>query len=223
MISMWVDQVVNFFGSLVCHQMQERTIFLDGLPLPVCARDTGIYLGIFVSIMFITVTRRWNSDKPPEIKYSLLLCLATVPMMIDGVSSYLGLRESNNFLRILTGGLFGLPIPLFLAGLRNFKIHEKNIRPSIRSWRELAFLAAITFIFIEAVYWDILFPWWVISVLIIGTMLYFFYWLALTVISFSSIIPKLYRKGAAIVLLSIILGVMYAFNRLIICPLKSLL
>ncbi len=220
---MWFEQVANFFGSLVCHQLQERTIFLDGLPLPVCARDTGIYLGIFVSIMFITVTRRWDSDKPPELRYSLLLCLATVPMMIDGVSSYLGLRESNNFLRILTGGLFGLPIPLLLAGLQNFKIYEKNIKPTIRSWSELVLLTAITFMFLVMVYRDILFPWRAISVLIIGTMLYFFYWLVLTVISFSSIIPKLYRNGAAIVLLSIILGVMYSFNRLIICPLKNLL
>ena len=31
-------------GSVVCHQLPERSFFLDGRQLPVCARCTGLYL-----------------------------------------------------------------------------------------------------------------------------------------------------------------------------------
>ncbi len=42
--------------------------------------------------------------RPPSIKLYLLLL---VPMAVDGITQMFGLRESDWFLRSLTGGLFG--------------------------------------------------------------------------------------------------------------------
>src|SRR5438552_2016659 len=36
---------VYAIGSLVCHQLPERSFHLESVPLPVCARCTGIYAG----------------------------------------------------------------------------------------------------------------------------------------------------------------------------------
>lgn len=44
--------------------------------------------------------------------------LAMVPMIVDGATQYLNLRESNNWLRLSTGLLFGvgLAVTAYLVG-----------------------------------------------------------------------------------------------------------
>jgi len=48
--------VVYRIGSLICHQRPERSFYLFGVPLPVCARCTGIYAG--AALMAIAVAVR---------------------------------------------------------------------------------------------------------------------------------------------------------------------
>lgn len=212
---MSVYEILNFFGSLVCHQIPDRTIFLNGMPLPVCARDTGIYLGIFSCLCFITVKGRWDSDKPPGFKYALVICLMTLPMMVDGVSSYLGLRESNNFIRIITGGMFGLAVPIFLVGLLNFKTDKPNNKEILESWTEIIILAAAVLLLAVFVYEGILLPWWLVSIMIIGSMLAIFYRLVLTVVSNIAFSSTFYRNVTAIIVLCVILAVLFSANRFI--------
>jgi hypothetical protein len=42
-------------GSLICHQRPERSFYLFGVPLPVCARCTGIYAGAALMAMTMAV------------------------------------------------------------------------------------------------------------------------------------------------------------------------
>jgi len=42
-------------GSLICHQRPERSFYLFGVPLPVCARCTGIYAGAALTAMAVAV------------------------------------------------------------------------------------------------------------------------------------------------------------------------
>lgn len=45
-------------GAVVCHQKAERSFHLSGVPLPVCARCTGIYLAAAgVAAVAIVLTR----------------------------------------------------------------------------------------------------------------------------------------------------------------------
>ena len=53
-------------GSLVCHQRPERSFQLSAMPLPVCARCTGIYFGgAIAAITAIAVSRR-----PPAPRFA---------------------------------------------------------------------------------------------------------------------------------------------------------
>ena len=220
---MWTERVLNFFGSLVCHQIEERTIFINGIPLPVCSRDTGIYLGIIAGMLFVSIKRRWDADKPPDLKYAIILCLMALPMMLDGAASYLGLWKTDNLLRIITGGLFGLPIILFLTGLNNFKIYEVNSKSVLRSWRELIILNTVTLSFLILVYKGMIFNWYFIAVLIVIGMLFLFYRLSSAVVSLFVCFTSRHRKIAEAFLFCLVLCAIYILDRLFIWPLKKFL
>ena len=83
--------------------------------MPVCARDTGIYAGIFTSFAYLAATRRLNAQRPPGLGTATAMAAMMAPMMFDGILSYTGLIETNNTIRLFTGLFFGLPIPIRLC------------------------------------------------------------------------------------------------------------
>ena len=85
-----------FFG---CHKKPERSFFINGRQLPVCARCTGILCGYFLGILISVL---W---KCPNWGLSLLLA---VPMLVDGIIQRITTYLSNNPLRFITGILFGI-------------------------------------------------------------------------------------------------------------------
>jgi len=91
------------FFSPICHQLPERSFFLFGHQLPVCARCIGIYLGAFSGSFFA----RKNSPPP------WVLVAAVVPMALDG-GTQLVFRESTNVLRFVTGLIAGFVVVFYL-------------------------------------------------------------------------------------------------------------
>jgi uncharacterized membrane protein len=109
-----------FFGQ-VCHQLDDRSFHLEGHPLAVCARCSGIYFGFLAgTILYPTVARRCRFQLPAR---SVLLAGAA-PMFLDVAVGVLGLYEATNTLRVATGAWFGITTswcvlpPLFEAGTR---------------------------------------------------------------------------------------------------------
>lgn len=88
---------------LLCHGRAERCLLLLNTPMPVCSRCVGVYAGALVSLgLFAMTARLWNRELPSWTVFILL-----VPLMMDGVTQALGVRESTNELRLLTGILAG--------------------------------------------------------------------------------------------------------------------
>lgn len=91
------NQTVGAF--LFCHRDRERCIRIFGYTSFLCARCTGLCIGVaafcFVWLMGLAI--------PPLFGLWLVL-----PMMIDGFSQLLKLRESNNILRLATGLFFSV-------------------------------------------------------------------------------------------------------------------
>lgn len=97
---------MNFFKYL-CHQRPDRSFFFRGHQFPLCARCTGFVVGTLAFCIYSFLF-------PIHYTYELFIIalLIQLPYIIDGTTQFLGLRESNNILRFITGfiGAFGLII-----------------------------------------------------------------------------------------------------------------
>lgn len=105
--------VFNYIGSLVCHQFPERTLWVGGRYLPVCARDTGAYLGFYIGYLLVPL-RKKEACGPPNLWMTLLM---VAPLILDGGTQLAGFRTSTNELRLVTGLLFGAALAPFLVYL----------------------------------------------------------------------------------------------------------
>ena len=138
-----LEKFFNLAGSLICHQLASRSLYADNVVLPVCARDTGIYAGIFTSAFLLLLLRRFKAQKPPGIAISVFMCILMLPMVMDGLLSYGGIIETNNIARLFTGALFGLPIPYFLVPAAHFSIYGVNSREVLKNAYELTLAYAV--------------------------------------------------------------------------------
>lgn len=100
---------------LTCHQMPERSFFIFGKQVAFCARCSAIYLSFwgvgFVYGLWGILLREKLAWPPLSLRWILVLLL---PMALDGTMQFLGLRESTNLLRAITGTLAGSGFGLFI-------------------------------------------------------------------------------------------------------------
>ncbi|MCD1294461.1 hypothetical protein CUJ83_05535 [Methanocella sp. CWC-04] len=105
------DSIHTFFSPL-CHQLPWRSIFLNDIKMPVCARCTSIYIATALGLLFF----RLKGFGTKEFKMNwILFGLLFVPTGIDGVTQLFGLRESTNELRIIAGFPYGLGYALLMV------------------------------------------------------------------------------------------------------------
>jgi uncharacterized membrane protein len=105
-----------FFFSPVCHQMPERSFALLGLPLAVCHRCCGIYLGLFLGSL---LKNPWMHRSPAARRGWVLA--AMVPLVLDALLPYSGLWVNTSISRFATGLLFGILIAsLLVRGIEEF-------------------------------------------------------------------------------------------------------
>ena len=60
-----IQSFLHWLGFGLCHQLPERSFFGGGTQVPVCARDTGIYLGFMLSL--IADLARAQGGPPPRV------------------------------------------------------------------------------------------------------------------------------------------------------------
>jgi uncharacterized membrane protein len=124
------DSISTLFwniGYAFCHQIPERSFFFADLQMPLCARDTGTYLGFLIIFAYWVVLKRYRNGSKPDF---LVLALAAVGMLFfvfDGVSSYLGFYTTNNAIRLFTGLLMGVTIGLLLLSVFPLVAFKKTI------------------------------------------------------------------------------------------------
>jgi uncharacterized membrane protein len=92
--------------ALICHRKPERCFTIFGHESPLCSRCMGLGSGFFVFLALSML----NFSIP-----SMLGLVLTLPLLFDGFSQLLGLRRSNNPLRLATGILFSVGSLSFLV------------------------------------------------------------------------------------------------------------
>jgi uncharacterized membrane protein len=91
--------------SNVCHQLPERSFFIEGHKLAVCSRCTGLYTGFALSVLlYPLLTPALNRVDTPR---RLWLVLSLIPVTIDWSLGFFDLWANTHTSRLLTGALFG--------------------------------------------------------------------------------------------------------------------
>ncbi|MEH7439181.1 DUF2085 domain-containing protein [Neobacillus drentensis] len=168
-----LHEMLDFFGRAICHQLEERSLQISGETLSVCARDTGIYIGIFSSLTYLHLTKRKLKITIPTIKVSFFLLLLMVPMMVDGLGSYLHWFESDNIKRLVSGTSFGFVLPYFLYPLLSSKSLDNDSEPVVKGSWDLIVPMILSVIISVVVYWGMV-PYYAINSFIIVTIIIWF-------------------------------------------------
>ena len=101
----------HVFAAL-CHQLPERSFYLAGQPLAVCARCFGIYAGFALGIVCYPLVRSLRRTDTPA---RLWLLLAALPTGVDFALGFTGLWANTHTSRALTGALLGAVAALYVV------------------------------------------------------------------------------------------------------------
>lgn len=147
-------------GYGICHQQMERSFLVGGQQLPLCARDTGTYLGAMATLACMVGASRRRGTSLPHPVVLTVLALGAAFFVLDGVNSYAGalpllprLYEPDNRLRLLSGLALGTGMAAILLPLFNYTLWKSapDARPlSGRALTALPFALALAYLAVTA-------------------------------------------------------------------------
>jgi uncharacterized membrane protein len=102
-----ISSSVYLLGSVICHQRPERSFFLHGVQLPVCARCAGLYAGAAIAcVVAVGVrARQRSSDRARQI-----LAIAAAPTAGTLVFEWLTGITPSTMIRAAAGVTLGAAI-----------------------------------------------------------------------------------------------------------------
>lgn len=129
-------------GSVICHQLPERSFFIDSRQLPVCARCTGLYLSGAAGLAAwwaVKLLRGWRPQTLPRAsapwntsggasagharRAMALLLIAATPTVVSYVTGVLGVWDGSN----LTRAVLAVPLGV-VAGAVVAAVSTKDLR-----------------------------------------------------------------------------------------------
>jgi uncharacterized membrane protein len=93
-------------GSVICHQIPERSVYLGGAQLPVCARCLGIYAGLAIGAVACLATGG-DSGRSAAWPVARWFAIAAVPTLVMVALETAGLVHTTNLVRLLAGTVLG--------------------------------------------------------------------------------------------------------------------
>jgi uncharacterized membrane protein len=158
------DDVVYYIGDSQCHQLSNRTYYINGNQMPVCARCMALFLfgnlGVVTAMLilprydiskaamqlFPAKLRNYIQSRNKEFQAWIILCiLCMLPTAIDGFTQILmpNVYESTNLKRIIfslpTGWFGGLAMGLMINNIY-YNIYDPELigLPPVRPERHKA-------------------------------------------------------------------------------------
>lgn len=140
----------DLIGYSICHRIPERSFFILGRQLPLCARCTGTYLGVTVGFVMLALLGRWRAGEMLSTPFIVAMVFFIAVMGVDGANSYLSLwgnlptlYEPQNWLRAATGSLNGMALSMIVWPIFNITLWKQTdlLRPLKNIWELLGMLA----------------------------------------------------------------------------------
>ena len=125
------DIFIQSIGFSVCHQLSARSLHFGDIIIPICSRCTGIYTGFFISALVLLILFRKKENDLPPLYIMIILIIFFLSMIIDGAGSYLGLYETNNIIRFITGLLSSASIMVILYPIFVFQYYQNSKKEKI--------------------------------------------------------------------------------------------
>ncbi|KAA3662841.1 MAG: DUF2085 domain-containing protein, partial [Chloroflexi bacterium] len=141
----------DWLGAALCHRITERSFTIVGRQFPLCARCTGMYLGVMLTFVMMGLAGRLRWGDLPPLKILLVLIGFIAIMGVDGVNSYTHffpdfphVYTPRNWLRLLTGMGTGLAMGLAIIPMLAQTLWRLDVyRPVLSSFRELLVVVAV--------------------------------------------------------------------------------
>lgn len=116
-------KLIYFVFKFICHQLPERSYFMWGVQMPVCARCFGIYSGMVLGLLVYPFFKKLNNSKIPQLK---TITIFVAPILIDAFAQSMGLYTTSNLVRSSTGIWFSIGVIFCLMPLLNNIIKNLN-------------------------------------------------------------------------------------------------
>ncbi|MFL5694730.1 MAG: DUF2085 domain-containing protein [Ktedonobacteraceae bacterium] len=132
---------LRWLDSGICAQLPTHSFYPGNERLPLCARNTGIYLGFIITLLTLCATGHGRAQRLPPWPIMIFLLAAILTMAIDGFNSFLldlglaHLYQPHNLLRLATGLITGLALAILALPPLNYLFwREYNEKRSVSSW-----------------------------------------------------------------------------------------
>lgn len=168
-------KVIYFIYSFFCHQIHYRSLHIFDHQYAWCTRDTFIWFGVLVAGLYV------KYFKYKGIKWYKVIPFV-IPIALDGgiqlIATMVGLSDdstgqpfyaSTNFSRMVTGGLLGIGIGLWvfplLTEMFNDKVHslQSSVHGLSSRYQKLPIVVLITFISLFVLYLGLIGLWEITS------------------------------------------------------------
>lgn len=120
-----IDGMRLLHSGVDYHPDATHSFFLNGRQSVICARNTGIYTGAFLTMLWAWATGRGRAQGFPPLRMGVVLATFVGIMAADGFNSlaadmgYPSVYEPTNPLRLLTGLLAGVAVTAYFLPVVN--------------------------------------------------------------------------------------------------------
>ena len=137
---------------------QSHNLISGGFQLPLCARDSGMYLSELATLGVVLARGRWRAGRLPPLPISLVILGLFLLMAADGINSTLdelGMATAyapRTDLRLLTGMGAGIGLALVVLLVLNTALRgdvDDHLR-ALGSWRDLGVVLAVNGLIVAA-------------------------------------------------------------------------
>jgi uncharacterized membrane protein len=106
-----------FAGSVVCHQLPDRSFITAGSHWPVCARCAGLYLGVAAGFATWLLLRRPFSWRPGRGAWLTTLAVVAAPTAASWATGVSGIWDGTNGVRFALAAPLGLAVGAVVAAV----------------------------------------------------------------------------------------------------------